>query len=139
MQIHELFLINLLCIWAIFASFREGMIFGWLREWIEDRLKSFYLAKVSVKYSYQDLGIGEIIRMAEEKAEEKVDYYLKPVFGCPVCMPSLWASPVYLIASLSGFISYPWYLFPIYVLSMVGLNYLLSQLISKEVDVNLNQ
>lgn len=132
-ELTYLFLINLLCLWAVYASFKPGMIFGDIREWIEGKLRGGVIIWLIRRKDYTS------ISEPREIAEEKVDYWLKPVWGCPVCMPTVWAAPVYLIASFTGLIGYPWYLFIIYHLSMVGLNYIVSQLISKEVDVNLNQ
>jgi hypothetical protein len=97
MSIYEIWLINNLCLWAIYASFKDGMIFGKQGEWIDEKL-------------------GE--------------YWSKPVVRCPVCMPTVWAIPVYFIL-LPG----PWYYFVFYHLTMVGFNYILSQLISKHITV----
>ena len=101
MGIYEIWFINNLCLWAIYASFKPGMIFGNLGDWIEEKL-------------------GE--------------YWSKPVISCPVCMPTLWAIPVYFIL-----LPAPWYFFIIYHLSMVGFNYIISQLISKHIDVTLEK
>jgi hypothetical protein len=95
--IYEIWLINNLCLWAVYASFKPGMIFG-------------------------DLG---------EKIEERVgEYWYKPLFGCPVCMPTVWAIPVYFIL-----LPAEWYYFIFYHLTMVGFNYIVSQLISKHITV----
>lgn len=96
-SIYEIWLINNLCLWAVFASFKEGMIFGKLGEWIEKKL-------------------GE--------------YWSKPLIGCPVCMPSIYGSIGFLI-----FITNPLYIWPVYVVTMVGANYIISQLISKHVTI----
>jgi hypothetical protein len=97
LSVYEIWTINNLCLWAVYASFKPGMIFGNLGDKIEETL-------------------GE--------------YWSKPVISCPVCMPTMWAIPVYLIL-LPG----PWYLFILYHLTMVGFNYILSQLISKHITV----
>ena len=96
-EVFEIWLINNLCLWAVYASFKPGMIFGNWGDKIEDRL-------------------GE--------------YWSKPVVSCPVCMPTLWAVPVFFI-----FVALPWYFVFIYHLTMVGFNYILSQLISKHITV----
>ena len=97
MSIYEIWLINNLCLWAVYASFKQGMIFG---------------------------GLGE-------KIEEKVgEYWSKPLVTCPVCMPTVWAIPVYFIL-----LPAEWYYFILYHLTMVGFNYIVSQLISKHITI----
>lgn len=94
---YEIWLINNLILWAVYASFKKDMIFGKQGDVIEEK-------------------IGE--------------YWSKPVISCPVCMPTLWALPVYFIL-----LPAPWYYFWVYHLTMVGFNYILSQLISKHISV----
>jgi hypothetical protein len=105
---YQIFIINLLIIWGIYAAFKPDMIFSKLDILLRSKLYSKFLPS-------------------------KVDYYLKPFYKCPICMPSVWGAPVFIV-----FIQEPLYLLPVYVVSMVGFNYIVAQLISKEIDVNVN-
>jgi len=63
----------------------------------------------------------------------KVDYWVKPFYKCTICMASIWGGSCFIL-----FVPLPIYYLPVYVFSMAGINYLLAQLISKEIEVSMN-
>jgi hypothetical protein len=107
--IYEIWLINLLIIWGVYASFKPDMIF----EQLDRRIRAYLYWRTRNK--------------------ERIDYWLKPFYKCPICMPSVWGSTGFFLT-----IDRPLYLWPIYVVSMVGFNYIVSQLISKQIEVTVD-
>jgi hypothetical protein len=87
------------------------------------------LYKLGRRYLRKDIFIDKKNNRISKAWITKVDYWLKPVFLCPVCMPSIWSSPAFL------WMGGDWYLLPLWVFCMSGLNYIISQLISKEMTV----
>lgn len=108
--IYQIWLINSLIIWGVYASFKPDMIF----EKIDRKLRAWLYWKT--------------------RNIDRVDYWLKPFYKCPICMPSVFGSITYF-----SFVSHNPFIWPVYVVSMVGFNYILAQLISKQIEVNLNQ
>ncbi len=59
-----------------------------------------------------------------------VDYWLKPIYKCSICMSSVWGIPVFII-----FVPLPIYFLPVYVISMAGFQYIVSQIVSKQIEI----
>ena len=91
-----LFFINLLIIWGLHFSFQAGNVFAWFPEW--------YL-KLTIKLSF-------------------LSWFEKPLYGCRMCMSSIWSIPVYAWAVYEWDWSL-WY-WPVWVLCLTGASYILS-------------
>lgn len=91
-----LFITNAFVILGIYNAFSPGNIFGFVRE--------------------------KILSMNDSTPEklERAIWIMKPIFGCFVCMPSIWGTIGYL-----GFAETEWHLFPIYVFALSGFMYLI--------------
>lgn len=125
----EIWLLNILIIWAVYASMTEGMIF----ENIDRGIRAYLYQRVKPEIYYI---MGSYLQSPHhyrrwKKSTDSVDYWLKPLYKCGVCMPSIWGSAVFLI-----FVDQPLYFWPIYVITMVGANYIISQAISKHITID---
>jgi len=100
-----IFLANSLFIWGVHVSFKEGMIFGKIDEW---------LFKESV---YVD-DKGDI---QETKFSQFLEWIRKPIIGCPACMGFWWGMPGAWIATNNLFQGF------VYCTCMIGFNYLISE------------
>lgn len=105
-SIYQIWLINSLIIWGVYASFKPDMIF----EKLDRKLRAFLYWKT--------------------RNIDRVDYWLKPFYKCPICMPSIWGSIGFFLFTPASIT-----IWPFYIVSMVGFNYILAQLISKKVEV----
>src|SRR6187399_712 len=132
----EIWLINDLIIWAVYASMTEGMIF----ENIDRGIRAYLYQRVKPPILRTEKDMDNVYLIVDEdlhhyrrwkKATDTVDYWLKPLYKCPICQPSVWGSAGFLI-----FVDQPLYFWPIYVISMVGANYIISQAISKHITID---
>jgi len=124
----ETWVINDLIIWAIYASMTEGMIF----ENIDRGIRAYLYQRVKPEIWPEGVNYFTVSHYRRWKnATESVDYWLKPFYKCAICMPSIWGSAGFLI-----FVDQPLYFWPIYVISMVGANYIISQAISKHITID---
>ena len=97
----ELLIINSLIIWGVFTSLQEGMIF--------DRFGFLFLRGNEFFKPYIPDWIG------------------KPLGTCPICMSSVYGTPVFWYAYLTGLINYDYIIivYICYVFALAGLNYLI--------------
>lgn len=100
--------INSLVIFGIYAITRENMLLYNL-----NRVFSRSIIRLFLKLYNDD----------PEKAAPKASFILKPLIDCPPCMASVWSIPFLIGQSL--------YLWPVYMLSLCGFNYIIMKLISK--------
>lgn len=127
-EIVQLWVINDLIIWAVYASFSENMIF----ENIDRGIRAYLYQRVKPHVWPKGVNYFEMSHYRRwKKGVDSVDYWLKPLYKCAVCMPSVWASTGFLI-----FADQPLYFWPVYVITMVGANYIISQLISKHISID---
>ncbi len=99
----ELLIINSLIIWGVYTSLQEGMIFENVLVWIKSRDRSL-----------------------TEKDRLPV-WIQKPLATCPICMASVYGTPVFWYAYITGLIQYD-YIIIVYIcyeFALAGLNYLI--------------
>ena len=93
-----LFAVNLLLIWGLHYAFDIGNIFGFV--------KDVYYRKFMVD-------------------ESKIATWIeKPLFGCKMCMSSVWSVPVYTWGVVNW--DWAWWYWPVWVLCLTGASYVLS-------------
>ncbi|MEE9574069.1 MAG: hypothetical protein V3W20_13525 [Candidatus Neomarinimicrobiota bacterium] len=108
----ELLIINSLIIWGVYTSLQEGMIFGRIGNWIR-----FEVEEVEQ--------IGDI---KYPITKENLPFWIKkPLATCPICMASVYGTPVFWYAYLTGLIQYDYIIivYICYVFALAGLNYLI--------------
>ena len=103
----ELIIINSLLIWGVYASMQEGFIFERIGKWIRE----FKTAK-----SYQ-----------LERKYNLPTWIQKPLATCPICMVSVYGTPVFWFAYFAGLTNFDFIIFVYicYVFALAGLNYLI--------------
>lgn len=96
----ELIIINSLIIWGVYASLQEGFIYGWIGDWIRGKHK---------------------------EKDNLPSWIKKPLATCPICMSSVYGTPIFLFAHLTELINFEFYIFVYicYVFALAGLNYLI--------------
>ena len=96
----ELLIINSLIIWGVFTSLQEGMIFGKLGQWLRGELPNIWYLR---------------------------NWITKPLATCPICMSSVYGTPVFWFAYFTGLINYDYIIivYICYVFALAGLNYLI--------------
>ena len=119
----ELLIINSLIIWGVYTSIQEGMIFGKVGNWIK--------AKRIILYSEKD------ILSCKETPKERNNlpkWIQKPLATCPICMSSVYGTPVFWYAYLTNLIQYDYVLivYICYVFALAGLNYLILAFMNDE-------
>ena len=100
----ELLIINSLIIWGVYTSLQEGMIFGRIGKWITSNKATCDGMKRNLPVLIQ-----------------------KPLATCPICMASVYGTPVFWYAYLTGLIQYD-YIIIVYIcyeFALAGLNYLI--------------
>ena len=112
----ELLIINSLIIWGIYTSLQEGMIFEKVGNWIKSKSPIFYTEKEIM--SFKEL----------KKDKDNLPFWIKkPLATCPICMSSVYGTPVFWYAYLTGLIQYD-YIIIVYIcyeFALAGLNYLI--------------
>ena len=108
----ELLIINSLLIWGVYASLQKGFILEGLGNLIRG-------------YHYKE---------NERHNPEKVDNYIifkkwikKPLATCPICMASVYGTPVFWVAYYADLINIDFIIFVYicYIFALAGLNYLI--------------
>lgn len=113
----ELLIINSLIIWGVYASIQEDMIFEKIGNWIRGH---------------------KIVSLPGKKDYEKVDnlpsWIKKPLGVCPVCMASVYGTPVFWFMYLIDYIQYDYIIifYICYVFALSGLNYLILMFMPNE-------
>ncbi len=100
----ELIIINSLIIWGVYASLQEGFIYGWIGDWIRGGRNT--------RYGYKN---------------NLPSWIKKPLATCPICMSSVYGTPIFLFAHLTGLINFEFYIFVYicYIFALAGLQYLI--------------
>ena len=95
-----LFIVNLLVIWGLNFAFEVGNIFGFVKGWYH---KNFMMLEQNTFAEFLE----------------------KPLFGCVMCMSSVWSIPFYTWA----YINWDWSLWywPIWVLCLTGASAILNR------------
>lgn len=103
----ELLIINSLLIWGVYASLQEGFIFEKVGNWI----RGFKTAK-----TYQI-----------ERKYNLPSWIKKPLVTCPICMASVYGTPVFWLSYYMELINVDFIIFVYicYVFALAGLNYLI--------------
>ncbi len=113
----ELLIFNSLIIWGVFTSIQEGMIFEKLGNWIRGHKEIF--CHMSSAYTKKD-NIPSWIK--------------KPLAICPICMASVYGTPVFWGAYFIDVINFD-YIIIVYIcyeFALAGLNYLILAFMSDE-------
>ncbi len=106
MELIIIFLTNSLFIWGVHVCFQEGMIFGFISEWL-------------FKESIHVDGNGDL---QETKLSQFLEWIRKPLIGCPACMGFWWGMFGASLVSdnlVQGFV---------YCVCMIGFNWLISDI-----------
>jgi hypothetical protein len=106
----ELIIINSLIIWGVYASIQEGFIFERFGNWMR--------GNKTVSYAGQNDYI---------KRDNLPSWIKKPLGTCPVCMSSVYSTPVFWFSHLIGLINYDYIIivYILYIFAIAGLNYLI--------------
>ena len=105
----ELLIINSLIIFGVYASLQESFVFGKIGNWIR-----------GVKYSDKPFDLSEGI-------PNLPSWIADPIGVCPICMASVYGTPVFWFAYLSEYLQYD-YIIIVYIgysVALAGLNYLI--------------
>ncbi len=108
----ELLIINSLIIWGVYTSLQEGMIF----ERLGFLIRGNYDTDKNKKYT--KTGIAKY---------QLPQWIKKPLATCPICMASVYGTPVFWYVYLTGLIQYD-YIIIVYIcyeFALAGLNYLI--------------
>lgn len=105
----ELIIINSLIIWGVFTSIQEGMIFGYLG----------YLLR-----GERQVDFGRTTQRTIHKIPKWIK---KPLATCPICMSSVYGTPVFWFAYFTNYLNYDYIiiLYICYMFALAGLNYLI--------------
>ena len=112
----ELLIFNSLIIWGVFTSLQVGMIFEKVGNWMR--------GKHTILYSMKDI-ISD--RELSEEGYNLPSWIKKPLAICPICMASVYGTPVFWGAYLINVINFD-YIFIVYIcyeFALAGLNYLI--------------
>ena len=110
----ELLIINSLIIWGVYTSLQEGMIFERIGEVIKGKHYQGHFWDFGIKY---DIGTKDNLP----------SWIKKPLATCPICMASVYGTPIFWYAYLTGLIQYD-YIIIVYIcyeFALAGLNYLI--------------
>ena len=110
----ELIVINSLIIWGVFTSIQDGMIFGKVGNWIRGNHEIIL---------EQHPSGNKRIRMADNLPS----WIKKPLATCPICMSSVYGTPVFWFMYLNDYIQYNYIIifYICYIFAIAGLNYLI--------------
>lgn len=105
----ELIIINSLIIWGVFTSIQDGMIFGKIGNWING-YEHPKINKATVKH-----------------VRNIPSWIKKPLATCPICMSSVYGTPVFWFMYLNDYIQYNYIIifYICYIFAIAGLNYLI--------------
>ncbi len=115
----ELLIINSLIIWGVYASIQEGFIFERIGNWIRHTHEEIYssgkipMLNDDIKYPVTRSNLPSWIK--------------KPLATCPICMASVYGTPVFWFAYFTELINFDFIIFVYicYVFALAGLNYLI--------------
>jgi len=117
----QVFLVNSLLIFGIYAITEKGMILG-----IFQKLKLF---KEEPAEPYDpEIGIsisGGLIRYNDDTGKMRNDMLKKALFNCPPCMASVWGTAGFLYTGMG------WQYWIVWVLALAGFNYIVNKVIDK--------
>lgn len=107
----ELIIINSLIIWGVYASIQEGFIFEKIGNWI--RMNKAIASEIAHKWRKPNDHLPSWIK--------------KPLGTCPVCMASVYGTPVFWFAYLINYLQYDYIIifYICYIFALAGLNYLI--------------
>ena len=114
----ELLIINSLIIWGVYTSLQEGMIFGKLGYWIRGPYKKDQVTGLTIPTLPGNLP----------------NWIRNPLAICPICMSSIYGTPVFWYAYFTNLIQYDYIIivYICYVFALAGLNYLILAFMSDE-------
>jgi hypothetical protein len=92
--------------WGVYNAFSEGQIFGRIGNWIRFNFSIYNRVK-----------------------KENSEYYLKPIIGCPVCMPSVHGTALYIAFSDGHYDPLTWI---VTIVCASGLNFVLKEFIYED-------
>lgn len=109
----ELLIINSLIIWGVYASIQEGFIFERIGLFIRGR---HWIKKGDIDSHYDD-----------DQKDNLPSWIKKPLGTCPVCMASVYGTPVFWFAYLIGHLQndYIIIIYICYIFALAGVNYLI--------------
>ncbi len=109
----QLLIINSLLIWGVYASLQEGFIFEKVGNWIRGK-------------HYAKDPIPGYKRTCIEK-DNLPSWIKKPLATCPICMASVYGTPVFWFAYFTDLINFDFIIFVYicYIFALAGLNYLI--------------
>lgn len=105
-----LLIINSLIIWGVYASLQEGFIFERIGDWIRGHKEIYHLNTSGYT-----------------KKDNLPSWIKKPLGTCPVCMASVYGTPVFWFAYLINYMQYDYIIifYICYIFALAGLNYLI--------------
>ena len=111
----ELLIINSLIIWGVYTSIQEGMIFEGVGNFIKYK-----------KVTYENM-----TKLTKDRFPQ---WMQKPLATCPICMSSIYGTPVFWFAYFTDMINYDYTIivYICYVFALAGLNYLILAFMSDE-------
>ena len=116
----EHLIINSFVIFGIYASTRDGMIFGFVAEFVTRWIMRLFVW--GVEKTRKNGLIDD--RKEVEAAASYTLFITKPLFDCPPCMASVWGIPFVLLHPLNI-----WSV--VYLFALCGINYIVMKLISR--------
>ena len=117
----QVFLVNSLFIFGIYAITGKDMIFGFMQRWkvFKENKPEPYDPEVGISIS------GELIRYDDDIGKRRNDMIKKPLFNCPPCMASIWGTAGFVYTGIG------WEYWIVWVLSLAGFNYIVNKIIDK--------
>ena len=108
----ELLIFNSLLIWGVYASMQEGMIYEWFGGLIRGRYEEEVINRIVVK---------------KPVGYHLPDWIKKPLATCPICMASVYGTPIFWLAYFAELINYDYIIifYICYVFALSGIQYLI--------------
>jgi len=107
----QVFFINSLLIFGIYAITGKGMILGFLQRWGTENKPCDNQFFVNGEYQ------------VDVKTQSTM--WSKPLFNCPPCMASIWGTAGFIYAGIG------WEYWIVWVLSLAGFNYIVNKMLDK--------
>ena len=111
----ELLIFNSLLIWGVYASIQEGMIFEKIGDWIRGN-------------NEKDAGFIKGKRDLTVIVKDNLPSWIKkPLATCPICMASVYGTPIFWLAYFAELINYDYIIifYICYVFALSGIQYLI--------------
>lgn len=118
----EHLIINSLVIFGVHASTRDGMIFGFVAEFVTKGLMKLLTPRTKRVSQWPGSFIDDV-NLAEVAAKRTI-VFIKPLFDCPPCMASVWGIPFVLLHPLNIWSA-------VYLFALCGINYITMKLINR--------